>query len=251
MVTVNIIKIQSEASICFFFFTISSTRKKYIKLNALFFPGIATETARAAEGKYLNPAIIEDTDRLTGILSALLSSFRESYLNAPVTTFRVERISDYRLMEERGQTVSFTSTSTAGFLSSYTDRSGIALMEFRLVPGVPCLDIANVLPEYAKPEEAEILLPPGAPLELTEIPLTQEQLTMTDRDGLPPQISVIVVPKAGQNRTNDCSTIPEGGEQAGIRVYKALNNRRTPAPDDIELFSRWKKAYTSALLSQE
>ena len=52
--------------------------KAYVALNALFFPGIETEKNRAKEGKYLNPAILEDTDRLTELLSDLLSAFNSS-----------------------------------------------------------------------------------------------------------------------------------------------------------------------------
>ena len=38
--------------------------KAYVTLNSLFFPGTATEEARAAEGKPLNPEILRDEERL-------------------------------------------------------------------------------------------------------------------------------------------------------------------------------------------
>ena len=46
-----------------------SDPKAYVVLNSLFFPDISSERARAAEGKLLNPAIIADTERLTGFFS--------------------------------------------------------------------------------------------------------------------------------------------------------------------------------------
>jgi len=224
--------------------------RAYVGLNALFFPGIGTEKLRAAEGKFLNPALLEDTDRLTKLLTDLLSSFRRDMVAKSVTTCRVERSADYRFMEEQGKTISFTSTSTAGFLRSYTDRRGIVLMRFSLSPDTPCLDVSKVLPYYAKPEEAEILLPPGLDLVIREIPLAPEELSMTDSDGLPPQLSVMVIPRQGEPQESAPVLLPSGGSQAGMRVYKALNEGRTPSHEDIVLFSEWKAAFRNMLLGQ-
>ena len=47
-----------------------SDPKAYVVLNSLFFPDISSERARAAEGKLLNPAIIADTERLSGFSEA-------------------------------------------------------------------------------------------------------------------------------------------------------------------------------------
>ena len=223
--------------------------KAYVALNALFFPGIETEKNRAGEGKYLNPAILEDTDRLTELLSDLLSAFNR-HKGAVLTTYRVERYADYRYIEERKSTVSFTSTSTAGFLSSYTDRKEIVLMSFNIFPDVPCLDISSELPYYAKEEEAEILLPPGLELEISEVELSQDELTMKDSDGKPPLLSVSVVPFTKTKAVTAATSLPAGGNEAGIRVYKALNSHSSPGIEDIRLFSEWKSAFTSSLLSR-
>ena len=69
--------------------------KAYLVLNSLFYPGTATEQARTAEGKFLNPEILADTGRLSALLKALLSAFQGT--EQELQTFRVERFSDFRL----------------------------------------------------------------------------------------------------------------------------------------------------------
>jgi hypothetical protein len=90
--------------------------KAYVVINSLFFPEITTERARASEGKYLNPAVIEDTGRLLEFFSGLFSAFRKCAAGETINTFRVERFLDYSLCKEYGHTLSLTSTSKAGFL---------------------------------------------------------------------------------------------------------------------------------------
>jgi len=119
-------------------------KKAYCTLNALFFPGIENEIARASEGKKLNPAFLEDTGRLIALCNELLSAFHAMPLENSTVTRRVERLSDYRLRRKLGNTVSFTSTSTAGFLTSYTGKKGLALMRFELPAGTPCLCLDSI-----------------------------------------------------------------------------------------------------------
>ena len=211
--------------------------KAYVTLNSLFFPGMEAETARAAEGKRLNPAIIEDVDRLCTVLSDLMAAFRP--LEYALTAFRVERYSDYLMMREKRATLSFTSTSTAGFLDAYRDRAGIALMRFFLPVGTPCLLMADALEQYAKPEEAEILLPPGLSLLLNEVPLKNAEQHITDANGEPPVASV-VAGTAGTVHTVSCALPADKGQAAGIRIYEALNRHTLPDAADISLYTRWK-----------
>ncbi|MBO4878400.1 MAG: hypothetical protein J5501_10370 [Ruminococcus sp.] len=226
-----------------------SNGKAYVVLNALFFPGIAAEVSRAAEGKYLDPELLSDTLRLEELLRDLLSAFQSCTVSSPVKTFRVERMSDFSLCRSRKTTVSFTSTSTDGYLSSYSDRKGIALLEFLLHPGVPCIDVATELPHYAKPEEAEILLPPALCLDIEEAPLTEEHLAIKDSDGLPPQIRCVIRPSTILSPPERLErAVPEGSE-AGMRVYEALNSGKRPSAEDITLYSNWKADFIANLFS--
>lgn len=220
-----------------------SDSKAYVVLNALFFPDIDTEKARADEGKYLNPEIISDIPRLTGFFESLFSAFRKSVLPEDITTYRVERMADYSIIRKNMETVSMTSTSSAGFLNAYRDRKGIALMKFSLSAGLHCIDIVKVLPYYLKSDEAEILLPPFMPLEITENELSESEIYITDSDGRPSCISCSVkafnADPTGKNMPLPILTCD--GAEAGQRVYNALNSRRIPEMHDIELYSQWKK----------
>lgn len=224
-----------------------SDPKAYVVLNALFFPGIRTETDRAGEEKRLNPAILEDEERLRTVLRNLLSACEKCALTEERRSFRVERFSDYAECRSAGRTVSFTSTSTDGFLSAYADRRGIALMEFTLPPGTPCIPMAEVLDFYVKADEAEILLPPGVGLSIQEQPVPAKYRTILDADGQPPlvyaraEVVSLLSGKAG------VVFIPSYGNRAGMRVYKALMAGKQPSPEDVTLYSAWKQAFIQSI----
>ena len=218
----------------------------YVTVNALFFPGIEAERARAAEGKRLNPDVPADEDRLRGALHDLLSAFRE--LADPMLTYRVERFSDYDRMKQQGsRTLSFTSTSTAGFLKAYQDRIGIALMRFAMPAGMPVIDMSTVLPHYAKADEAEILLPPGLHLSLTEQALTADETQILDANGNPPAVSVTAVPDKERLAPVSGGSVPEAYRLAAIRVLRMLAAGKEPDPEDVQMYCLWKSALTAPL----
>lgn len=224
-----------------------SDPKAYTVLNSLFFAGTATERSRAAEGKRLNPAILADTERLTKLFAELFSAFGKCSSETELRTYRVERWSDYALCKSAGATLSFTSTSTAGFLSEYRDRRGIALMRLTLPQGTPCIDVASALDFYAKPEEAEVLLPPFLALEITEQPVSDSDRRILDSARLPPRCSCEVT--AGQLLpcTAKAAELPHGGAEAGQRVFTALNEGKSPSAEDEEQYTQWKAAYLTKL----
>lgn len=214
--------------------------KAYVVINSLFFPDIATETARASEGKHLNPALIADIPRLIGFFGDLFSAFEKSVIEEKVLTYRVERLSDYQLMRRNSATVSMTSTSTAGFLNAYRDRRGIALMKFELENTPYCIDVSKALPYYAKSDEAEILIAPFMELSIAETELNADEMKITDCDGTPPQISCMVKPMGVAQYSGSVPELSADGSQAGQRIYNALNSGTQPEESDIKLYSQWK-----------
>ncbi|MBR0465165.1 MAG: hypothetical protein IJJ23_12450, partial [Clostridia bacterium] len=133
--------------------------RAYVTLNALFLPGLMAEKERVREGKRLNPEILADGHRLSRLIEDLTGLCRP--LPAPMQTRRVERLAEFALIRDSGRLYGFTSTSKRGFLPSYADKRGVALLVFRLPAGTPCVDLSAVLPHYLKADEAEVLLPPG------------------------------------------------------------------------------------------
>ncbi len=224
-----------------------SDGKAYLVLNSLFYPDISTEQARTMEGKYLNPIILEDVPRLLDVLSNLFSACEFGRSAPAQIAYRVERYSDYLLNRKAGKTISFTSTSTAGFLNAYRDRKGIALMKFHIPEGTPCIPVENALDSYAKPDEQEILLPPWLQLQFTECELSPDELKITDSDGKPPLISVDVE-IVGTVPFLSPVEIPEGGNLAGMRVLSALNQGTEPHQDDVSAYCAWKRAIVTQIL---
>ncbi len=220
--------------------------KAYVVLNSLFFPEIYSERLRSAEGKYLNPAIIADIPRLLGFFNDLFSLFGKAKLEKSCTAYRVERWADFELCRRTGQTISMTSTSLSGFLNSYRDRRGIALMRFNLAERQHCIDVGQTLDYYAKSEESEILVPPFMKLNLSDNTLTDTEKRITDCDGNPPIISVTATlgdvadyENVGNTYVSDCI--------AGMRVYEALNCGKSPSEEDISEYSKWKKIFQKQL----
>lgn len=224
-----------------------SDKKAYVVLNSLFFPGIHTETARASEKKYLNPEILADTKRLLDFFEALFSLFSKSVLKESILTYRVERSADYKFCHGKSQTVSMTSTSTAGFLDSYRDRRGIALMRFSLAEGTNGINIADILNFYAKPEEAEILLPPFMRLDIKETDLLENETEILDSENNPPEISCSAKTLGIEKYGGKYTDLSFNGSMAGMRVYNSLNSRKLPEKSDAELYSQWKTALQNNL----
>lgn len=214
--------------------------KAYVVINALFYPDIRTERARALEGKRLNPAILSDPVWLKQTLTALLSACHKCAITETRTVYRVERATDYEICRQRSETIGFTSTSTAGFLPAYTDRKGIVLLTYTLPAGTPCIPMQDVLPHYAKAEEAEILLPPGLHLTLTEQQPSPAELCILDADGAPPVCSVHAIPSE-LHAVLPAMQCPDGAA-AGQRVFSALMKGDEPDTTDVETYCEWKAA---------
>ena len=217
-----------------------SDPKAYLTLNSLLYPGIRNETARCAEGKKLNPAIAADPVRLLKVYRCLVSALYKGRKDTERKVFRVERWSDHLAQRDAGMTLSFTSTSTAGFLDAYRDRIGIALLEIIIAPDVPALDFAEALPHYAKAEEHEILLPPYLPLTYQVTEISPQELMITDAVGEPPRIKCRVLVKDVLVQNTENVAIPQ--ENAAEQVYTALNSGREPAEEDLAVYLRYKSA---------
>ena len=223
--------------------------KAYATVNALFFPGIDSERTRALEGKPLNARFLRAAGETEAFCRALLTALRLGGADTPkAVVYRVDRETDVRRMREAGRTVSFTSACTTGFLGSYADKKALALLEIVLPAGAPRAEMARLLPDYSKPQEAEALLPPGLPLTFAPRPLTPGEAAIRDMDGHPPVGAWTVT--AGTRialPADPCAPPDPSDAAAGARVYQALLHGRAPAPADIDAYTRWKRAFVSHL----
>ncbi len=222
-----------------------SEKKAYLVLNSIFYDGIETEKARSTEGKFLNPAVLDDVDRLLDFYDNMFSAFRKCTSENDIITYRVERYKDFLPIWDTNHTVSFTSTSMSGFLDAYRDRKEITLIKFIIPESVNCINVAEVLDFYSKPEEQEILLPPFMYLDLIQTVPTEKEMKITDSDGKSPEDACIAVCNCWNDldvkeRTENLSA---DGAKAGQRVYNALNNRQNPVAEDVAIYTEWKRDF--------
>ena len=225
--------------------------KAYVTLNALFFPGLDNEKARAGEGKRLNPEIVRDPRRLGALLSALAAGFAPLRTGGELTVSRVERLSEYQLQKALGRTVSFTSTSMSGFLNAYRDKRGLALIKYVLPEGTPCLIMRESLPQYLKADEAEVLLPPGLTLAIEERPADGPLRLITDMDGDPPAVLAIatagrIMPPDAAEGADRAPFSDAAGAAAAVRTLSAIAQGETPDADDAAAYIRWKAGVAHA-----
>ncbi|MBR4209951.1 MAG: hypothetical protein IKQ96_07055 [Lachnospiraceae bacterium] len=223
-------------------------RKAYVTINSLLFPGLRNERARAAEGKRLNPAFLEDIDRLESFYLAMFQGLKKNAVQNDVVTSRVERLQDYEEQKKAGYLFSFTSTSTAGFLTEYGDKKGLALLTFTIPAGTPSVCFADALSHYEKAEEKEILLSPFLKFSVEEQKMDDRFMSILDADGNPPAVyakATVSFSKGFFKKATETNiealAYPAGGAEAGKRIYQAFNNGQEPAPEDEVLFTAFKQ----------
>lgn len=217
-----------------------SDPKAYVTLNAMFFDGLENERTKSVEHKRLNPAFLSRWNEIwgsEGICSKLFTLMYDHPLDRPRHVLRVERLSDYESMMQKGHTIAFTSTSeTDHFLKAYGDKDGIVLMVFDLPQGIIASDLTALLPEYLKSEEAEILLPPYMKAAAEEIPLTDEEKEIHDRFDRVPYGKYQMHVNGFIFEDRKDAVINDSMITASMRVYEALNKQKEPSQSDIDQY---------------
>lgn len=218
---------------------IYSDAKAYVTLNSLLFETDATEQARSSEGRYLNPAFLNELDKTLHIMKELLAIMKPA--EKEQTVYRVERLADYECFRKEGKFTSFISCSDAGFLKDYEDKFDLVLMEVHIHKGVHCIRVEEVLNDYLKSEEKEVLISPYAKIELKENALKREYRTIHDGRNLPPAVSVVadVFPEITERIEAvypSCQDIARS-----IHFYECLNQHISANEDDKEAYFRVKK----------
>jgi len=221
--------------------------KAYLTINSMFFEGVENELARTDEHKKLNPHFLEDDARFLDVIKTLYESGYHAKSTEKRVLYRVERYQDYLRMKEKGTTCSFTSTSTSGFLSAYSDKRGLALLVFELEEGVPSIDMAKALDHYAKEEESEVLLLPFTALEIEECEMDPSLSSITDMDGNPARVYARIRVK-GIAQPDD-EPVPEKPFERGeaAKFYPFLNAHHKPTLESYEQYLKWKEHFRAMI----
>lgn len=168
----------------------------YNTINALLHPGSANEQDKAREGRVIMLTGVNHLKsylRLIELVYHAMEKYRRYRLenDTASVTFRLDRLSSLQRFEADHHRVSgFFSTCKRGFLPEYAHKKAdIVMLETERDSSVPFLDFEDIFADcYAKPEEAEILLPFGMYIDqMTPLPLSEEECTQYhDINGQPP-----------------------------------------------------------------
>ncbi|MGM9940610.1 MAG: hypothetical protein ACI32N_01295 [Bulleidia sp.] len=213
--------------------------RAYVTLNALLFEGMETEQARVAEGRRLNPAFIQRVEETVSLIRGIDSCLTP--LSEPCIVRRVERLSDYSVFIQSGKMPSFISTSDAGFLSSYQDKFGLVFMEMHLHEGVRCVRLEDVLDEYRKENEKEVLLGYDCPITIRQIPIPEQYAGVKDGRGDPVVVYAVVDVWPQRYEKKAETGLSDDMIDASVRVYDCLNHGVEPDETDIRRYLALKQ----------
>ncbi|MCR4672594.1 MAG: hypothetical protein K5637_05090 [Lachnospiraceae bacterium] len=146
----------------------------YNTINALLHPGTANEADKAAEGRYFGLSGPEELRKYLSIAELVFRAaekYRAQKRSSVRRAYRIDRKSSFeRFLGNGGKIAGFFSSCSWGFLPEYAaKKKDIVLIESAFDESLPFIDLAELLKDrYAKPEEAEILIPFGTRIVSTE-----------------------------------------------------------------------------------
>ncbi|MGN0203571.1 MAG: hypothetical protein ACI4BB_03435 [Coprococcus sp.] len=203
----------------------------YNTINALMHPGSANEQDKAKEGRVI---MLTGADQLKNYLTLILHIYSamekyrqyciEKNSGPSVMSFRLDRLSSLQRFEaDHHRVAGFFSTCKRGFLPEYAHKKAdVVMLEVERDSPVPFLDFEDIFEGcYAKPEEAEILLPFGMIIDrMVSLNLSeQERKLYRDINGQPP---------AGKWRLHmTMEPWPEVREEKLQKLYQAVTEEKT------------------------
>ncbi len=232
--------------------------KAYNTINALLHEGTQDEEEKIRDGK---PIELFDADHLKSYLELILDIrwameiYKDQHYgdqNTSLVTYRIDRISAAERFRKEPRIYGYFSTCKWGFLPEYAHtKSDIVLLEVHRDPDVPYLDFSELFREfYAKPEEAEILLPYGAVIsQLEEMEISENEKSYYDRNGNLPKGKWRIHVSSEKKKKAD-RNIAEAGyrfiteEQHVKRVSKCmecLSAKEKLSAADSAFYCEWKR----------
>ena len=229
--------------------------KAYNTINALLHDGIQNEMDKINEGKKIE---IYDAKHLKSYMSLIatiylaMEKYSRTNQNTRLITYRVDRFSEIAGLMEQKRIEGFYSTCKWGFLKEYANtKANIVLLEIVREKNVPYLDFECLFAEYyAKPQEAEILLPFDAGVKSIEkVTLTEEEKkTYRDVNGEEPRgkyrifleeekVSLDTV----DYKMNTCGIIEDEVIGRVQNCLKKLSEHRVLNKEEFQFYTDWKK----------
>ena len=217
-----------------------SDPKAYVTLNALLFDGIETEKARVKEGRKLNPSFIRRYEDTLSVIHGIISCMKP--LKQETVVYRVERLVDFEKFRQAGMMTSFISCSDRQFLDSYMDKADLVFMEVHVRTGVLCVRLEDVLQDYLKQDEHELLISPYCPICVKQIPVPEQYGSVRDRNGNPVRIYVEVdVYPASLQMADDSLLFDQEMTERCCKVIERLNRQEETDDQDIQAYLSFKQ----------
>ncbi len=175
-------------------------------------------------------------------------------------TYRVDRESMMQELKGKAFIEGFYSTCKYGFLEEYAHiKENVALIEIRRDETVPYLDFEDLFKGYyAKPEEAEVLIPFGTKIQsLEKAELSEdEKRRYTDINGNPPCGKyVLKLTGKGESVEDVCKIqkvdmevlLKEVTSEENVKrvqwCLKELMDTQSLTEEDLAFYSGWKERY--------
>lgn len=233
-------------------------------INSIFFEGINNELIRAIEDvKYLGEGLVIASDQLMDVITDLYSAMYKygKTIRSEIVSRRVERTYSADKMQEKGETVSYNSTTTNNYGIRLFKKKNMTLIEFHIQPGTPCVDYCNILnSEYELYTEREILVAPFCPVTIEK---------MDDYEGKPRLKVTVSAPQKPKALTKEeqvdkrentkmylnmqlrrkaekfIQKLNELHMSAEIRSVEEAKERLTE--DEISDYLKWKQAFSTVV----
>jgi hypothetical protein len=231
----------------------------YNTINALLHPGADNEKDKAREGRVIE---LENSGHLKSYLQLIVDIYiamvkyrqmHPSEADSGRCTYRIDRASSLiRFEQDHHRIAGFFSTCKRGFIPEYAHaKENIVLLEVLREASVPFLDFEELFgDQYAKPEEAELLLPSGMLIRQMEaIPLTEEEKAIyTDINGHPPiekwrlYLTMGQIPSLSEQLMNEVySDITAEDTVEKIKVcMDKLSSGKTLSLEEDQYYYTWK-----------
>ncbi len=231
----------------------------YNTINALLHPGCDNEKDKAAEGRVIElegAAHLSSYLDMIRLITGAMERYRKAHLSDPDhlhPAYRIDRASSLERYTADGVIYGFFSACREGFLPQYAKKKDrIVMLEVLRDESLPYLDFAKLFGDlYAKPEEAEIMMPYGARISsLEEMPLTADEKEIyADRSGHPPCGKYRMTLTAGKamerSPENDDKVMADISSEKMVgeisRLMRKLTQREPLTGDELHTYCEWKK----------
>lgn len=230
--------------------------KAYNTINALLHRGIQNEISLINENRKIE---LIDNDHLKQYLDQIITIYKTmiQYLNKNrnnhLVTYKIDRYATILQMKDNQMIEGFFSTCKYGYLEEYAHmKKDVVLLEIVRDENIPYLDFECLFKEkYAKPEEAEILIPFHIIISsIEEIELSKEEIERYyDMNGNAP------VGKYRIHLMNNeiiCKEIDESDLLKDIdRIQNCISQLmefRGLNDKDLSFYTKWKEDLSSYLL---